>query len=676
MKKIAYIFLIAANFGLPLNSWFSFVLLVVGGAVVLVGEITSDQRLWRWAGIVTISVIVLRLVIPSHEINEGHAVFDPSEKSVLYNALPKDVFEIMRQDYAEVGNKFKIRTAPRAWNISMDAVWSRSNLSRWREDLNFNNRWELRVGALNDVQHNYYRLGYNEYGAYLPLVFRFDLPNSTEGGKLCWQGIVYWPEVNGSYEKSVHENIDCRDLSDKFGTIPLTLYASDFTSKNPLSMHLEGTGIYNYTPLIKQFLGLVGALLTILLLSRLKVTALIIVAGTVSTIIIILARRFLQAGTPSGLSSMVYMERGNDGLVHYGLGREILTAILDGRWEFALRAGENIFFFMPGLRYIWTPLLALFGETLFGYWLIVSMVPFLIVLLARHFFSERWVVILLAFFVFIPIFNDMGFFQFYYSRLAVRGFGGAMAWTAFLAALVLIWPVFDNSSKRSIGALFIAGVLFAISIACRPNLAPGIMILVGVGMIVLLINSNWSRIEIVKAGLLGTGAATVFLLALHNWYFGGRFVPLVRSVDISVNLAVAPSYYFELVKALLSDFESIGPRFEKIIQNVRIWVDYDQPWFQIAYITLWVVLLWRKTPLSIRVVALSLIANHGVFLFYRGIERYTYGLWMLSLILFFWAFRFIYWPFLVRFRPSLEKYSSPSSWMKKLTPISNSKHSD
>ena len=89
MKKIAYIFLIAANFGLPLNSWFSFVLLVVGGAVVLVGEITSDQRLWRWAGIVTISVIVLRLVIPSHEINEGHAVFDPSEKSVLYNALPR-----------------------------------------------------------------------------------------------------------------------------------------------------------------------------------------------------------------------------------------------------------------------------------------------------------------------------------------------------------------------------------------------------------------------------------------------------------------------------------------------------------------------------------------------------------------------------------------------------------
>ncbi|UCE63762.1 MAG: hypothetical protein JSU59_00970, partial [Nitrospirota bacterium] len=650
MKKIAFIILIAANFGLPLNSWGSFIVLLLGMSIVLVGRVSADRQLWQWSGLITFLAITMRLVLPSHEINEGHAVFDPDANSALSRALPKDVYEAMRQDYVALDNWFEIRSSPKAWGVSMDAIWERSSLSRWREELTFKDRWDLRVGALNDRRHDYYRFGLPSTEAYIPLVFRFDLPASTAGGRVCWQGSVYWPVVDDAYEKIMHDRVDCRDLPDIFSTIPLTLYAADFDPTHPLAMRMERTGVYDYAPFLKQLFGLVGASVTLLLLGRIRFSALIAVAGTVWTLFVVFTKR----GPPFGFTSMSYMPRGTDGLTHYGWGREVLTGILYGQWEYALRGSEDIFFFMPGMRYVWPPLMVLFGETFFGYWLLVSLMPFLTILLARHLFRQEWLVIFLALFIFIPVFKGSGFFQYNYSFLAVYGIGGAMAWTAFLAALVIIYPVFDNSKQPSTGALFIAGVFFAISLACRPNLVPGVMIIVVAAMMVLALNSNWRWTGIFKAGALGCGAAMVFLLTYHNWYFGDRFVLLTSSADHHTNLVVPPGYYVDVLKAVYSG--DADGKLEKIITNFLLWIDYGWPWRQFAYINLWVALFWRQTPLAIRTIALSLIANHSVFLFYEGFDRYTDGLFMLSLIVFFWAFREMYWPLLIRRWPRFERY--------------------
>ena len=363
----------------------------------------------------------------------------------MQSILPEDVFQSMRRHYDDLDLEFKILPDPQGWTLSMDAIWSDSGLSRWREDMDFGDRWKARVGALNDVRHNYFRNGLNRYGAYIPLAFRFDLPASTKGGELCWQGTVYWPMTEGGHEKISNDEWECRKIPGDSSSPFLTVYAEDFEPGTELSMRLQGTGFFDYSPLVRQALGIVGALATIVLLGRIKLAGLFLVFGSAAAILVSLARGAFTIGTPSEFSSMVYMERGNDGLTHYGLGREIVTAAYDGRWEQALRGGENIFYFMPGLRYVWSMLLPFFGETFFGYWLIVSLLPFIMALLLRRFVNDQWVCVLLMCFVLIPIFKGLGFFQFQYSRLAVLGFAGAMAWTAMLSAIILIWPFFFES---------------------------------------------------------------------------------------------------------------------------------------------------------------------------------------------------------------------------------------
>ena len=63
-------------------------------------------------------------------------------------------------------------------------------------------------------------------------------------------------------------------------------------------------------------------------------------------------------------------------------------------------------------------------------------------------------------------------------------------------------------------------------------------------------------------------------------------------------------------------------------------------------------LIWsifsKKIKIEIRLLSLAVLCGHLVFLFYRGDPRYAYGIWLLSLMIFFNAV-----PFFIRKRPAI-----------------------
>ena len=82
-RSLALIILVAACFGLPLDGWIAFAFLSFASVAALVGTIGTDRRRWAAAVAVALACIVLRNVLPAHQIEEGHSVFSPVAASLL-----------------------------------------------------------------------------------------------------------------------------------------------------------------------------------------------------------------------------------------------------------------------------------------------------------------------------------------------------------------------------------------------------------------------------------------------------------------------------------------------------------------------------------------------------------------------------------------------------------------
>ena len=175
-------------------------------------------------------------------------------------------------------------------------------------------------------------------------------------------------------------------------------------------------------------------------------------------------------GLPSKFSSMIYLQRGNDGLTHYKIGRQILENFYNNNYVEVLRGNSDVFYFMPGMRYVNSLFMILFGETMLGYLLIVAFIPFIIIKILRRLINKNWSIIIFWCFMVFPIFESFGFLQFYLSKLAVLGFGESLCYLFLFLFFLLILPK-ENSSFFTIKNtnFFLCGILFFGVVILRPN---------------------------------------------------------------------------------------------------------------------------------------------------------------------------------------------------------------
>ena len=221
---------------------------------------------------------------------------------------------------------------------------------------------------------------------------------------------------------------------------------------------------------------------------------------------------------PSKFSPFIYMGRGNDGLMHYGYGREIAKYITEGNFFMTLRGGVDVFHWMPGMRYFFALTFFIFGETNLGYILIGILFPFIIYSLLKKLFNNKIAKILTFIFLIIPIFESYGFLSFYYMKLIAKGFGGTLGWFCLIASINLLLNKNILVKKNNFFQFFIIGLLFVILISCRPNLLPTAFILLFGFLIYSIFKKNYYN----AIGLF-LGGSSFFLFVLHNYYYGMTF---------------------------------------------------------------------------------------------------------------------------------------------------------
>ena len=618
LNIILLIFIILC-FGLPLANWGAFITILVALYAIFLNKINTKPILWLISFMLLASLFLVKNYISPPNIQMGEQIYSPKDV-YLNDVLPKYITNMAKNEWVALDQPFESYPAntektKNPWAFSSDAFFDNPKMSRTLKSLNFKNRYALRVGTLNNAKYNYFGSELGSSGAYYPLIFSFFLPNTMASEKLCWIGKLYI-EDNNSWKEYFTQNRKCITLDkkqwkeDKY----LTIYAFDFNENIPLSISTK-----NYRQMLIYILSILYAVIILLLLTNLNRGDLTLVALSVMCIILYMADQHYRGGHPSSFSGLPYMGRGNDGLTHYSYAREMVQSLSHHNILGWLRGNENIFYMMPGMRYLLGITMPFFGESIFGLLLIISLTPITIRSLLKKIFTKKWQIIMLICFFIIPVFESFGFYQIYLAKYTVEGFGSGIAISTLIAAFALLWKKEDIIYTNK--DLLIISFLLAMAISLRPNFLPFVAILF-TGLSLYFIYTK----KVQKIIPLGIGFSPILLITYHNYFFGNTFVPLTNSATIGNNMRNGPEKWNNCLN-------SLSDSCNQVINHLSIWVSYTEPWYIIILLCLVFILFNKQMNFIEKLLAISLISGHLVFLFYEGVARYSHGIWLSSFIL-------------------------------------------
>ena len=187
------------------------------------------------------------------------------------------------------------------------------------------------------------------------------------------------------------------------------------------------------------------------------------------------------------------------------------------------------------------------------------------------------------------------------------------------------------------GPALAAGLLFALALWVRPNLAPGAAVLLGGAGLAAL----WQG-QILRVAGLCIGFLPVFGMALHNGYFGGVFVLFSSNATIVEAVPMPPSAYIAAAGELLRlDFAGEHVR-RGLLQMARWLAGPSESFAMIPFNLAAVAILIRIALRSgfydacydpwLRLIAAAALAQHTVAWFYLSSDRYYYLTWLLTLL--------------------------------------------
>ena len=623
MKKyflnIILLSLIILCFGFPLSNWGAFITILVAFYAIILKKTKINANTLTISIVVLFSLILIKMNINNENIHMGEQIYSPNDK-YLEKYLPDKITILAKNEWAKLNKPFEsysnnTKNTKNPWAFSADAFFDTPKMTRAIKNINFNNRFDIRVGVLNNAKYNYFGNNLGSSGAYYPLIFSFLLPNTFNDDQLCWKGKLLIEE-NNQWIEYFSKEIKCIILNKNYwaNNKYLNIYALDFDENYQLSIKIE-----NKKHTLIYLLSIFSAIIILLLLTNLNRYDFALIGLSVSCILIYMADQHFRGGHPSSFSGMPYMGRGNDGLTHYSFARGMVEALYNNNIREWFRGSEDIFYMMPGMRYLLATSMIFFGESIFGLLIIISLTPLVIRSLLQRIFNKKWELIMLSCFFIIPIFEAFGFYQIYLAKYTVEGFGAGIAIVSLISAFSLLWEK-DNNNYTNIDLLK-AGLCLALAISLRPNFLPATTILLS-GIAINLACTN----NLTKVFPLSIGFSPILLVTYHNFFFGNKFVPLTNSATIGNNMRNGPEKWLEC-------FNSAPGACNNIYNHIGIWVSYTEPWYIMIIGCLLFIIFNKKLTFKNKIFAFSLICGHLVFLFYEGVARYSHGIWLASFIL-------------------------------------------
>jgi hypothetical protein len=693
--KLAALVLVIAALGLPVNDLFRYALLVVATVAVVAGTVAARLAPWL-AAIAAVALCVLgQILSPAPRIEEGHNIFLVDRAGSAFEAgLPREAFRVMAaefdatypptrrcaptQDGCWRGQGFP----PRTFAFSADGIFEHPAYSRRVTGIDFSDPVWLRLGFINELAYNWNSqvsdlaraqrdrrsLAFmQQWTLTMPwfVVYRFGA--DFVGSALCWRGEVLWEGAGENFEAVHHPAMGCRTLApDDVGRNIFGVAIAD----HHLAMRLVPTWHVRLRQLVEPGLALIGSAVVLALLVRVRLRRLVLPFALIAATLLV-----ALLNDASFIGGVRPFDSGDDGLVYDGYARMILRRLVAGDLAGALQGGEAVFYFTPGMRYLRAAEHVFFGETYLGYLSLILLLPFLVFALTRRFLPLTWAIALTLMFAAIPVGVGFGSSLLQYVKWGARGFADPAAYVLFLAAFVLLLgratrsvcslsptgrgrgeggrslsidfnpsphpSPYGRGSRPSspcenpqdrFARAFGAGLLFALALTVRPNIAPAAGILLAGAGIAALAQQQYRRV----AGLV-LGFAAVLGMALHNWAYGGQLVLFTTSAGHPLLLTMPPSAYLAAL-AELAHLDFAGEHVTRALRQIGGWLAGPSesvamaPLNAAAIVILIRVMLWKAAEPWLRLTAAATVVQHGVALVYASSGRYYYLTWLLTLL--------------------------------------------
>jgi hypothetical protein len=691
LLKLCAFAVVVAAVGIPINSALDYGFLLIAAVIVFTGTTCGTARRWLFACCIVAAIVAGKWVIAPSSIEEGHNVFLGEHNNALKAGLPPDVFNFMVRQFdeqypaakrcdpdtlwcwrsegllhfleaqssygyfptyrtcLEFSSKCPHGFPVRAYAFSGDAVFQAPAYSRRVTSINFNDPAWLRLGFLNDGAYNWWNLasdvkravldpqwwhGIHRWRITTPWFVIYQFPKAYADSQLCWRGDVLWETADQHFDTLHHEGEACRTLT----SVDIGRKVFGIGIKpNSLAMHLKPVWPIWLANWLNVALSFAGGLLTLALLIRLDLKRAIMPAALIAVTLALIA--MIDVTTFGGLRAQ---EGGNDGLFYDAAGRVILQHLLAGDVRSAFEGTEQVYYYGgPGFRYLRALEMTIFGDTNLGYLSLLLVFPLVVWRLFRSFLSLHWALVLLALFVLTPFGAFFGTTFFFYLKYALQGFSDTASYMFFLAGLaVIVGPMAPGTGPRFAPAAG-AGLLFMLALFVRPVVAPAVAVILGGAGLASLWQRQWHRL----AGLC-VGFAPAIVMPLHNWYFGGVFVPLSANVESEV-LHMPPRAYPAAFSELMH-LDLAGPNLHKAyLQFLDFPVEFLGQWqiggplfYFLSAVVHWaavVILIYvmcrgRRFDPWLRLTVGAALAQHSVALFYGGAIRYFFLAWFLTML--------------------------------------------
>jgi hypothetical protein len=649
--KLAALVLVVAALGLPVNDLFRYGLLVIATVIVVAGTVSRRRARWLGAAAAVVLCVLAQMWLAAPRIEEGHNVFlVDGAGGALEASLPPAAFRLMAAEFdakypparrcdPKQDGCWRGQAFPRqAFAFSADGIYDRQATSRRVSGIDFADPVWLRLGFINEHGYNWNSEVSDVTRASrerrsLALIHRWQLempwfvmyrfPAAFVGSELCWQGEVLWEGSGEGFEPIMHAAMQCRTLtSDDIGRRIFGVAIA-----HELAMRLAPSTGIRMRQLVEPGLALIGIAVVLGLLVRVRLRRLLPPHALVA---LTLAMVFFNDA--SFLGGVRPFDSGDDGLIYDGYARVMLRQLAAGDIAGALEGSEPVFYFTPGLRYLRAAEHLIFGESYLGYLSLMLLLPFLVFAMFGRFLPLRWALALTLVFTAVPVGVVFGSSLVQYVKWAARGFADPAAYVLFLAGFVLLVGRTAAGPRDRFARAAGAGLLFALALFVRPNIAPAAgVLLAGAGLAAL-----WQRQFRRVAGLC-IGFLPVLGMALHNWVYGGVLVLFTATAAHPVLLAMPPAAYLAALGEL-ARLDVAGEHVMRALRQIGGWLAGPSealvmaPLHAAAIIVLLRMALWRRADPWLRLTAVATLVQQGVGLFYAGAGRYYYLTWLLTLL--------------------------------------------